>query len=144
MSARRNPSAFPVITDLTVRERGMTLRDYFAGQALAGLAATEGDSSPEYAYWLADEMLKARATQEKNDMSNDLVKRLRESWNVDTPIMQQTSIWMKERNEAADRIEALESALTLVASCDVAMKHLDDATYALVSAAIAKAKGGDA
>jgi hypothetical protein len=38
---------------------------------------------------------------------------------------------------APDLLEALE----LVEGCVVAMKHLDDATYALVSAAIAKAKG---
>jgi hypothetical protein len=45
-------------------EKGMTLRDWFAGQALAGIAAT-GSSSPyekdaEQAYRYADAMLVAR------------------------------------------------------------------------------------
>lgn len=42
-------------------EAGMSLRDWFAGQALAGLAATEQDKAPDYAYWLADKMLEERA-----------------------------------------------------------------------------------
>ena len=41
-------------------------------------------------------------------MNNDLVKRLRQSWDVDRSIMSQTGQWMTEREEAADRIEALE------------------------------------
>lgn len=44
---------------------GMTLRDWFAGQALAGIAAPfcgyEGDRAAERAYELADAMLKERA-----------------------------------------------------------------------------------
>ena len=40
---------------------GMTLRDYFAGQALTGLmAAGEGDGATTYAFFLADKMLAAR------------------------------------------------------------------------------------
>ena len=43
---------------------GMTLRDWFAGHALAGLAATNAQSSPEHyalaAYMMADAMLAAR------------------------------------------------------------------------------------
>jgi hypothetical protein len=43
---------------------GMTLRDYFAGQALAGLMAVgNGDEAPQYAYFLADAMLAARSTK---------------------------------------------------------------------------------
>ena len=48
-------------------ERGMTLRDYFAGQALAGLMASEADGGVYLAdhaalraYEFADAMLKAR------------------------------------------------------------------------------------
>ena len=41
-----------------------TLRDYFAAAALHGLlSAGHGDGAPEYAYWLADAMLKARQVQ---------------------------------------------------------------------------------
>ena len=45
-------------------EFGMTLRDYFAAQALQGLVTTESNSSvekhAEIAYRLADAMLRAR------------------------------------------------------------------------------------
>lgn len=37
---------------------GMTLRAYFAGQALAGaLAAGEADNALDYAIWCADQMI---------------------------------------------------------------------------------------
>ena len=62
--------AFPFITplrDIQHVETGMSLRDYFAGQALAGLAGPHGDgfSLPEedfaeWAYRYADAMLAAR------------------------------------------------------------------------------------
>lgn len=37
----------------------------------------------------------------------DLVKRLRTSWDTQRSIMLQTDAWMSERHLAADRIEAL-------------------------------------
>ncbi len=37
----------------------------------------------------------------------ELVKRLRTSWDADRSIISQTDIWMKERREAADCIEEL-------------------------------------
>lgn len=49
--------------------QGMSLRDFFAAQALTGMLASEAnDMQPQYeagnaaqrAYWLADAMLKAR------------------------------------------------------------------------------------
>ena len=55
--------AFPV-TSNGVSSMGMTLRDYFAAQAMQGLlAANEGYTSDEigdYAYDIADAMLFAR------------------------------------------------------------------------------------
>jgi len=48
---------------------GMTLRDWFAGQALAGMCAvpvprsTKAETFADSAYVLADEMLKAREVQ---------------------------------------------------------------------------------
>ena len=58
--------AFP--TEFT---SGMTLRDYFAGQALAGTlcarptgSVSKPDQDANWAYLLADAMLKARETGE--------------------------------------------------------------------------------
>jgi hypothetical protein len=64
-----NPSAFPLPgwnedgPGGYPPDPGMTLRDWFAGQALAGMAAQELDGSAQYAYFLADLMLEARAKQ---------------------------------------------------------------------------------
>lgn len=68
-----NSPAFPIYAPetnayLEVRSKGMTLRDYFAGQALIGLlaqsrgTATTSDLSEgaEYAYKMAEAMLAAR------------------------------------------------------------------------------------
>ena len=64
-----NPSAFPVPWPDASPSLGMTLRDYFAGQALAGLCANPGgdcdaETMANVSYSLADAMLKARV---KND-----------------------------------------------------------------------------
>jgi chromosome segregation ATPase len=40
-------------------------------------------------------------------MSDELIKRLRTSWDTQRSIMLQTDAWMSERHLAADRIEAL-------------------------------------
>ena len=45
--------------------------------------------------------------------NDDLVKRLRRSWDVEKSIMSQTGLWMREREEAADRTEQL------VATCEL-------------------------
>jgi len=68
-----NPTAFPLPSDVMVGEdSGMSLRDYFAGQALAGLvsqpeAGSCGDWTDnqvaEWSYKFADAML---AEREKN------------------------------------------------------------------------------
>ena len=42
-------------------------------------------------------------------MSDDLVKRLRTTWDADRSIISQTDNWMRERQDAADRIEKLEA-----------------------------------
>jgi len=68
-----NPPAFPSTPTVTTATGikledhypGMTLRDYFAGQALAGMLAHgvshEGEAvAAEVAYSYADDMLKAR------------------------------------------------------------------------------------
>lgn len=61
--------AFPVHPDIRDDEphAGMTLRDYFAGQALTGLVLSKGgpyaaskDDFAKESYWLADAMLEAR------------------------------------------------------------------------------------
>ena len=60
-----NPAAFPnpMIPEWQEGSTGMTLRDYFAGQALAGIMANPhigDDGGPKYAYYLADAMLAQR------------------------------------------------------------------------------------
>lgn len=67
MSEPANPAAFPTIflPESHSERAGMTMRDYFAAHALSGLCAHgEADSAPGYAYWLADQMLLARAPNE--------------------------------------------------------------------------------
>lgn len=60
-----NPPAFPPMHDPNTHEFGMTLRDYFAAQAMQGFLATVKVGCPDDliatdAYNLADAMLKAR------------------------------------------------------------------------------------
>jgi hypothetical protein len=66
-----NPPAFPIqATETDPAREGMTLRDYFAGQAMAGMCGTLNkdvavrDGQVQllafFAYELADAMLKAR------------------------------------------------------------------------------------
>ena len=54
--------AFPTVAGQTVYSHGMTLRDWFAGQALAGLAPCfeEYGDVAGHAFRLADAMLEAR------------------------------------------------------------------------------------
>lgn len=66
-----NPSAFPHPgLPGSYQECGMTLRDWFAGQALAGIGAawSRDGASPEdlaeFSYDLADAMLAARAQEQ--------------------------------------------------------------------------------
>lgn len=74
MSAPENPSAFPVNTTNAANpgayeaDPGMSLRDWFAGQALGGMMASESGIQPypndwaaERAYIIADAMLSERA-----------------------------------------------------------------------------------
>ena len=63
MSDNSGP-AFPV--NKVIHPRGMTLRDYFAAKAMQALINPKGEDFdriaevPEYAYQIADAMLKAR------------------------------------------------------------------------------------
>ena len=70
-----NPSAFPVhakYEDETVLNEGMTLRDYFAAQALASSTGWylseinnwDNKERADWAYKQADEMLKRRESDE--------------------------------------------------------------------------------
>ena len=62
-SKLRNPAAFPLLDD-TIRNEGMTLRDYFAGKVItSSFLNVSKDSQLELvkrAYNIADEMLKER------------------------------------------------------------------------------------
>lgn len=75
-----NPPAFPLVSDIIGHCKGMTLRDWFAGQALGAIItatsngqhypAREGQSLIEGmaqdAYELADTMLAERAKESDN------------------------------------------------------------------------------
>ena len=67
MSEPKNPPAFPMGDPTNGGYDGMTLRDWFAGQALAGLLAhASGEDpfkSPAMAFTLADAMLAARIAE---------------------------------------------------------------------------------
>ena len=59
--------AYPTVAGQTVYSNGMSLRDYFAGQALAGWLASfssddavKSEGCARLAYELADAMLQAR------------------------------------------------------------------------------------
>lgn len=64
MSDEHNPPAFPVANGRFIHNEGMTLRDYFAGQALIGMLAGHDvwlpHTNAKAAYDTADAMLKAR------------------------------------------------------------------------------------
>ena len=62
-----NPQAFPLSGDWSqIKDKGMTLRDYFAAKAMQGMLSENSgiryptDELAELAYMVADEMLKAR------------------------------------------------------------------------------------
>lgn len=69
-TAKHGGNAFPCSNDCRDNEMGMTLRDYFAAQALVGMAANhrwneaKWEVVAEQAYRAADQMLKARSTSD--------------------------------------------------------------------------------
>jgi hypothetical protein len=65
-------SAFPNQRNTTTFDSGMTIRDYFAGQALAGMLADpecngNGASMAKSSYQLADAMITERCARAKSD-----------------------------------------------------------------------------
>jgi len=66
MTINNGGPAFPTVAGQTVYSNGMSLRDWFAGQALAGLCAHPESDNWEYlgiaasAYTQADAMIAAR------------------------------------------------------------------------------------
>lgn len=71
MTDEKNFSAFPCAAfspaDDMIHQRGMTMRDWFAGMALQGLIAHYGGdcAGPDLAYQYADNMMKERVRIEK-------------------------------------------------------------------------------
>jgi hypothetical protein len=66
MSKETGGPAFPIWHETSVCASGMSIRDYFAGQAMQGELSKEGGFSQPvnvatYAYQVADAMLKARS-----------------------------------------------------------------------------------
>ena len=77
------PQAFPCLDSneygLSMRDPGMDLRDWFAGQALSGFLASESDEAGYYtdashaadrAYEIAEAMIKRRATPTDQETPN--------------------------------------------------------------------------
>ncbi|UNY40277.1 hypothetical protein KLEP181_gp33 [Paracoccus phage vB_PmaP_KLEP18-1] len=66
MSDVKTAPAFPITAGYQVHATGMTLRDWFAGQALAGISANyelgnaDGETQARWAYKAADAMIAAR------------------------------------------------------------------------------------
>jgi len=62
MKKSSNQSAFPSPTGNPMQDGSLTVRDYFAGQAISGLApdTQSGQALAEWAYELADAMLAER------------------------------------------------------------------------------------
>lgn len=64
MSGIRSDAAFPLVVQghgEVLIQPGMTLRDWFAGQVVAGLPVHHtADAAARWAYEVADAMLKAR------------------------------------------------------------------------------------
>jgi hypothetical protein len=60
----KNPPAFPLSDEAHITNEGMTLRDYFAGQLVAGISCSDTLQTPEieaeWAYKMADAMLAER------------------------------------------------------------------------------------
>lgn len=73
MSQRDGGPAFPSFDRGDSSDfEGMTLRDYFAGQALAGLTGNQSpDRYAEDAYCIADAMLAARVAQPKEEKNDE-------------------------------------------------------------------------
>lgn len=84
MNRIKNQSAFPVLerggNGLDCTDPGMELRDWFAGQALAGLLAQSGGTAMQspaadgaaYAYKMADAMLAVRTGHKPIDIDHML------------------------------------------------------------------------
>jgi hypothetical protein len=73
MTKNNGGPAFPTVAGQTVYSNGMSLRDWFAGQALAGICAYSGEGSKlidtnpkaiaKTAYIWADAMIAARGAE---------------------------------------------------------------------------------
>lgn len=67
MDTENTPMAFPCVDNGNLFSEGMELRDYFAGEALASVFATQfqaddpADAIAEACYLMADAMMKERA-----------------------------------------------------------------------------------
>lgn len=61
---RKQEAAFPATSNGICIQKGMTLRDWFAGQALANTAYVDSkdcsDNAAKYAYDVADSMMNVR------------------------------------------------------------------------------------
>lgn len=66
----KNPAAFPLKHSDDKFNPGMTLRDYFAGQALAGIMAKENSRNidvAKYSYEIAEKLLIERQNYESKN-----------------------------------------------------------------------------
>jgi hypothetical protein len=131
VSAPENPPAFPSIEthpsfDVPMHHFGMTLRDYFAGQALLGIAgyftnleademAEEATKSATASYLIADAMLTGRVRAGASDAERaELYKAERDELLLSVYQYRNDMLFPPAPDSAERRLQAVEALIAKV------------------------------